>query len=142
LDKDKSSIFEIDFLQNGFIYSYYLELNKKNIIQEELSYYPNVRKTLIFSRKLVHIKGFIYEYEWRNAAINEKQKDALELTVQNQSILSKIATIQYSGVLQEARNWFVFTLKPILESNINLFRFNYYNYLNDPDKENIINLFI
>ncbi|MDD3606268.1 MAG: ATP-binding protein [Candidatus Cloacimonas acidaminovorans] len=135
LDNDKSSIFEVDFLQKGIVYSYYLELSKKNIIQEELIYYPNGRKTLIFSRKLVDIKGFIYEYEWRNAAINEKQKDALELTVQNQSILSKIATIQYSGVLQEARNWFVFTLKPILESNINLFRFNYYNYLNDPDKE-------
>ncbi|NLM91042.1 MAG: ATP-binding protein [Candidatus Cloacimonetes bacterium] len=135
LDEDKSSIFEIDFLQKGVVYSYYLELNKKHIIQEELSYYPNGRKTLIFSRKLVDIKGFIYEYKWRNAAINEKQKDALELTVQNQSILSKIATIQYSGVLQEARNWFNTTLNPILSNKTDLFRFNYHNYLSSPQKE-------
>ncbi len=135
LDEDKSSIFEIDFLQKGIKYSYYLELNKKNIIQEELSYYPKGRKNLIFSRKLVDIKGFIYEYEWRNAAINEKQKDALELTVQNQSILSKIATIQYSGVLQEARNWFTITLKNMLGSKTVLLGFNYFNYLNTPEKE-------
>ena len=135
LDKDKSSIFEVEFLQEGVVYSYYLELNEKYIIQEKLSYFPKGTKALVFSRKLINIVGYKYNYNWKNADIDKKQKDALELTVQNQSVLSKIATIQYSGVLQETRNWFTGTMDPILDYNANLFNFNYRNYLKSSEQE-------
>ncbi len=34
LDNDKSSIFEVDFLQKGIVYSYYLELSKKILFRK------------------------------------------------------------------------------------------------------------
>ncbi len=135
LDKDKPSIFEVEFLQKGVVYSYYLELNKKNIIQENLSYFPKGRRSAVFSRNLIDNNEFKYQYNWKNAAVDKKQQDALELTVHNQSILSKIATIQYSGVLQEARNWFTETMDPILGYKADLRDFNYRNYLNNSEKE-------
>jgi hypothetical protein len=135
LDKDKSSIFEMDFLQKGVVYSYYLELNKKHIIQEKLSHYDLGRKKLIFSRKLINIDDPKYKYNWKNADVDKKQKDTLELTVHNQSILSRVATIEYSGPIQKARDWFTETLTRMLDYKVNLLGYNYFNYLNSPEKE-------
>ncbi len=135
LDKDKPSIFEVEFLQKGVVYSYYLELNQEYIIKEKLSYFPKGTKALVFSRKLIDNNTFKYQYNWKNADVDKKQKDALELTVQNQSVLSKIATIQYSGVLQETRNWFTGTMNPILDYETDLLNFNYLNYLSNSEQE-------
>lgn len=134
LDEDKSSIFEVEFLQKGVVYSYYLELTKKYIIQENLSYFPKGRRSAVFSRSIIDRNEFKYQYNWKNAAVDKKQQDALELTVQNQSILSKIATMQYSGVLQEARNWFTGTMNPILDYKTDLFNFNYLKYLSNSEQ--------
>ncbi len=135
LDEDKSSIFEIDFLQNGVVYSYYLEMNTKQIIQEKLSHYDLGRKKLIFSRKLINIDDPKYKYIWKSADVDKKQKDTLELTVHNQSILSRVATIEYSGPIQKARDWFTETLTRILDYKVDLFEYNYFNFLNSHEKE-------
>ncbi|HNX02840.1 MAG TPA: ATP-binding protein [Candidatus Cloacimonas sp.] len=135
MDEDKPSIFEVEFLQKGIVYSYYLELNEKCIIQENLSYFPQGRRSTVFSRNLIDKNEFKYQYSWKNASVDKKQQDALELTVQNQSILSKIATMQYSGVLQEARNWFTGTMNPILDYTTDLLNFNYLTYLDSSEQK-------
>lgn len=122
---EKPSSFEIEFWHNGIVYDYKLSLLLNTVQSEELSYYPKGKRAEVFSRRLK--PNSEYEYNWSDKLFKKSTRDNLELTIQNQTILAKIASIEDSSPLQEAHNWFRFKLQPILLPNMSLL--NYTNKL-------------
>jgi AAA15 family ATPase/GTPase len=133
LDSDKPTKFEIQFCNNRIVYNYKLFLNRKAIEYESLSHYPKGKEATIFERKLIN-SSYDYSYNWVGAELRKEQRDALEIAVQNQSILSKISSIKYSGPIQYAKDWFKKTLDPIVEPKTKLLSYMLDNYL-DKDSQ-------
>lgn len=135
LDKAKDTIFEIEFLHNDIIYLYKLCLNQKFIQSEQLYHYPKGTKSTVFERKLIINGEYKYSYNWTGATLNSEQKKFLEITIQNQSILSRLKSIQYSGPIQYARDWFLSTLAPIVEPRTKLITYGIQKYVNNPQTD-------
>lgn len=130
LDEDKPSEFEIQFLHNGIVYHYQLELDRRVLLFEKLTHYPKGREALVFERRLINADNdYEYSYTWTGAEISTEQRKNLELAVQNQAILSKVSSIKYSGSIQYARDWFRETLAPIVKPTSGLVMYNFDSYL-------------
>lgn len=137
LDKTKPSIFEIEFLYQDNVYFYALELNNDYIINEKLSYCPNGKQAPVFQRKLTNTELFQYSYKWTGAQFSKEQQNACELCLQNQTVLAKVNSFQYSGPIQQARDWFKKSLDPIVLPNTKaeLYTFGMKTYIDNPQSE-------
>lgn len=81
---EKPSIFSIDLLVDDIKYKYYFEINNKNVLKEELNFYPKGLKVKIFERNNQNIiKGNGYDGVFETI----KQR-----TNENQLFLSKAST--------------------------------------------------
>lgn len=118
---DKPSSFEIQFIRKGILYDYKLVLLQNAIQAEELNYYPKGKKADVFSRRIKPNNE--YEYYWSEKLFKKSTREILELTIQNQTILAKIASIEDSSPIQDAHNWFRFILQPILQPHMSLLEY-------------------
>ncbi len=139
-ENDKVSSFELSFWQKDIVYDYQISILQNAILSEELFYYPKGKRAEVFIRKLVPNKG--YEYHWNDKLFKKSTKDVLELTIQNQTILAKIASIEDSSPLQDAHNWFRFKLQPILLPNMSLLRYTNELLINQNTNQKAIKSFI
>ena len=117
-ENDKPSAFEIEFWHKGIVYDYQLILLQNAIQTEELGYYPKGKRAEVFSRRLKPNRE--YEYSWSDKLFKKSIRDMLELTIQNQTILAKIASIEDNSPIQAAHDWFRFKQQPILLPHISL----------------------
>ncbi len=120
-EHEKPSIFEIEFLHQDILYEYLLVLDQNSILSEKLYYYPKGKKAEIFTRVLKSNNAF--EYAWSEKLFRKSSKDILELTIQNQTILSRITSIEDSSPLQSAHDWFRFILQPLLLPHVSLLEY-------------------
>lgn len=118
---DKPSSFEIQFIHKGILYDYKLVLLQNAIQSEVLNYYPKGKKADVFSRRVKPNNE--YEYNWSEKLFKKSTREILELTIQNQAILAKIASIEDSSPIQDAHNWFRFILQPILQPHMSLLKY-------------------
>lgn len=118
---EKPSSFHIEFWHKGIVYNYRLILLQNAIQTEELAYYPKGKRVTVFTRKLSSLRG--YEYNWNEKLFKKSTRDILELTIQNQTILAKIASIEDSSPLQDAHDWFRFKFQPILQPHTSLMEY-------------------
>lgn len=112
LDKDKLSSFEIEYYDLGICYRYLLKLDSSKIWEEALSHYPKGYKANIFERKYNPETGR-YNYKWTDRSYGKVIREKLQLAIPNQTILSAISSVEDSGPLQKAHNWFRFNLSPL-----------------------------
>ncbi len=137
---DKTSSLCIEFWHKEIVYDYQLTLLQNMIQTEELGYYPKGKRVLVFSRKLGSQRG--YEYSWSEKLFKKSTKEMLELTIQNQSILAKIASIENSSPLQDAHDWFRFKLQPILLPKMSLLGYTNQHLVNQNTNQQAIKNFI
>jgi AAA15 family ATPase/GTPase len=121
LDTEKTSEFEIEFYCNQVIYEYHIVLDNHKIHFESLFYYPKGKRAKIFTRELTGANE--YTYDWSENLFKKMVQEQLELSIPNQAIIAKIASIDYSGPLQMAHDWFRFKLQAILLPNMSLTRY-------------------
>ncbi|MDZ4122440.1 MAG: AAA family ATPase, partial [Candidatus Cloacimonadaceae bacterium] len=74
-----------------------------------------------------------YDYSWIGARLNSEQIKELEITNRNQSILSMMVKKEFTGPINDARDWFNNGLAPIVTPNTRIKKYNYRNYLLNPD---------
>lgn len=121
---DKPSSFEIEFWHKGIVYEFRIVLIQNAVQFEELCFYPNGKRVVVYSRKLKPER--VYEYYWSEKYFRKSTRDNLELTIQNQTILARIASIEDFSPIQDAHDWFRSRLQPILLPNMSLL-----NYTNE-----------
>lgn len=137
---EKPTNFHMEFWHQGLVYDYQLSILQNAIQTEELAYYPKGKRAMVFTRKLVPHSG--YEYNWSEKIFKKSTKDILELTIQNQTILAKIASIEDSSPLQHAHDWFRLKLQPILMPNMSLLRYTNEQLINQNTNQHEIKSFI
>lgn len=140
LDRDKPSLFEIDFIQGNVLYEYRLELDRSKVFYESLSYYPKGKRAEIFERKLDN--NDLYGYKWSDKLFMKSTRDYMELTIQNQAILARIASIEDFSPLQDAHNWFRNKLQSLLRPNDNLLNFANQFLINQPINREAVKQYI
>jgi len=129
LERDKASVFEIAFVEDGIPYEYHLELSERCIISETLYHYPKRSRALIFDRQLKDASSFEYSYKWTGAGFSTQQMDAMNLLLQNRTVISGVGSFQYSGPINVVREWFTKRLLPIVNPKTELFLHCMDNYL-------------
>jgi len=129
LERDKASVFEIAFVEDGILYEFHLELSERCIISETLYHYPKRSRALIFDRQLKDASSFEYSYKWTGAEFSTQQMDAMNLLLQNRTVISGVGSFQYSGPINVAREWFAKRLMPIVNPKTELFLHCMDNYL-------------
>jgi hypothetical protein len=82
--KSKNTCFEIDFLIKNIKYAYSIELNEKEIVNENLSFYPQKEKLNIFTRKGTEEIGI----EEKHIGIDDADGLGSIFPRENQSLLS------------------------------------------------------
>ncbi|PKN78760.1 MAG: Abortive infection protein [Candidatus Cloacimonetes bacterium HGW-Cloacimonetes-1] len=140
LDKEKPSEFEVEFYYLGVLYEYKLTLDSYKILYESLHYYPKGRSAEVFIRQLSENNE--YAYSWSENLFKKKIKELMELTIQNQTILAKIASIEDYSPLQMAHDWFRFKLQPILLPNLSLLQYTNQQLINQNSSQETIKSFI
>ncbi|MCB5269485.1 MAG: ATP-binding protein [Candidatus Cloacimonetes bacterium] len=139
-ENHKTSFFELGFWYKDIVYNYQLSILQNAIQSEELFYYPKGKRAEVFIRKLTPGKG--YEYHWNEKLFKKSTRDMLELTIQNQTILARIASIEDSSPLQDAHDWFRFKLQPILLPNMSLLRYTNELLINQGTNQKAIKQFL
>jgi AAA15 family ATPase/GTPase len=139
-ENDRPSSFELEFWHKDIVYDYQLTILQNAILSEELFYYPRGKRAEVFSRKLNPSKG--YEYNWSETLFKKSIRDMLELTIQNQTILAKIASIEDSSPIQAAHDWFRLKLQPILLPNLSLLGYTNQHLVNQNTNQQAIKSFI
>jgi len=134
LESDRPSVFEIAFVQDGLLYEYYLELSERCIISETLYHYPRRSRALIFDRQLKAARSFEYSYKWTGSEFSKQQMVAMNLLLQNRTVISGVGSFQYSGPINAARDWFTKRLLPIVYPKTELFLhcMDHYLLIKDP----------
>ena len=79
--KKEPTRFELDFLHDGIRFTYFLAVNKTEIVEEGLVYYPSEKHTKLFLRK-----GQKFSF---GESLKGKKKIIKELTTKNQLFLTK-----------------------------------------------------
>ena len=99
LDKktiNEPSEFEIKFIVNDIKYVYGFKMDKKNIYEEYLYYYPNNRIAKIFTRKNINDYSFTSDEE-------SKLNDIKEKNTNNKFFLSTATNWNYDKTLQRKK---------------------------------------
>ena len=76
-----------------------------------------------------------YRFKWTGAEAPVALSEQLELTVQNQSILTALKGYNYSGPIQQGYEWFRDVLAPIVEPQTDLVSWNLRKFLDNSEKE-------
>lgn len=108
---NKPTVMNAVFTQGDIRYAYSLAYNKEKVLEESLTYYPNKKPALIFSRTNNEFK-FTKETE-------DQQKPIAERTVENALYFSK-AAIDNFELIQKPYEWFKSQLQIILPSEENI----------------------
>ncbi len=93
---DNPVIFEIEFISNGIRYEYFLSFSQNQIEKEELHYFPNSVRTLLFSRLIDKEIKFGADYRGGKKTIEK-------LLLPNQLFLSKAAENNVESILDVYR---------------------------------------
>jgi len=123
LDRNKETQFDIGFLQGDTIFEYHLTMMQTHIIKEELSYYPVRNKAKLYIRETTMGVGseLVTTISWgAKAGLKKQTKEAFETLVGNQTVLNKVKSIQLSGPIQDAFDWFNSYLAPMISMNTRL----------------------
>lgn len=136
----KPSSFEIKFIHKSILYDYKLVLLRNAIQAEVLNYYPKGKKADVFSRKIKSNNE--YEYYWSEKLFKKSTREMLELTIQNQTILARIASIEDSSPIQDAHDWFRFILQPILQPHMSLLEYTNNLLVNQRTSQKIVKQFL
>ena len=95
---DEPSSFYVEFIIENIKYTYFFVYNNENVIKEELYFYPNNRKALIFGRE--------YD-EYKFGKYFKGNKDSVEnATLSNQLALSKASTDNRNTTIRRVYNYF------------------------------------
>jgi AAA15 family ATPase/GTPase len=125
----KNTIFNIDFIQNNTRYLYKIELNKKCVVKEVLSYAKNpvsIKKaTNIFERTTD------FEKQLTNIAFNSKikidnvsSKTLVANALSNNTVLGGFSKTNIDlKELTDVTNWFEEYLNPVISINTDLYSF-------------------
>lgn len=140
LDKEKTSEYEIEFYYLDVLYEYKITFDSYKIHFESLYYYPKGKSAEVFVRRLS--ENGEYTYSWSENLFKKKIKELLELTIQNQTILAKIASIEDNSPLQLAHDWFRFKLQPILLPSMSLLQYTNQQLINQNSSQEAIKSFI
>ncbi len=140
LDREKPSEYEIEFYYKDILYEYKVTLDSDKIHFESLFYYPKAKRAEVFVRKLTESKE--YTYSWSDNLFKKKIKELLELTIQNQTILARIASIEDASPLQLAHDWFRFKLQPLLLPSMSLLQYTNRHLINQNSRQEDAKSFI
>lgn len=142
LDSEKETTFEIKFIFNGIVYLYYLVINRTLILRESLHHWPKGKKAIVFNRILKEPKKTEYTYQWAGAETTTTLQEKLELTIPNLSVLSSLRSVNYSGPMQNAYDWFKSSLAEIVKPDTELVPWNLRNFFRPIDRSKNINFYI
>jgi len=140
LDRDKPSTFEIEYYYLDTLYEYKLTLDTKQVHFESLHYYPKGKRSEVFVRQLTDKD--IPQYRWSEKLLKKRVKELLELTIDNRTILSSIASINNENPIQKANEWFRFKLMTLTMPYDNLMNVPNQIFVNYKESRNEIKGFL
>ncbi len=109
--------FELTFYVKKTKYSYYLELNKKEVLKESLSYFRGLEQVLLFERRIennLSAIDFADSEEWRGVGDTAKEKIKLDCLKNISFFVARRQANVSLPMIDAAKDWLMqYILEPV-----------------------------